>query len=151
MTAALRRAQASDGPVMGAILQGWIEDTPWMPVLHSLEDTQRFCAGLVQTAGCWVAEDAGKVCGFVAAQQGWVHALYLAPDARRRGVGSALLKQVQRDAEELQLWCFQANEAAQRFYAASGFHIAEKTDGQGNAEKLPDIRYIWRRTRGEME
>ena len=48
---------------MGAILQGWIEATPWMPILHSLQDTQRFCGSLVARAECWVAEET-HVVGF---------------------------------------------------------------------------------------
>jgi ribosomal protein S18 acetylase RimI-like enzyme len=132
------------------ILQGWIEDTPWMPVLHSLADTQAFCAHLVETATCWVAEADGQVQGFLASKDGWIAALYLRPEARRRGFGAELLAQAQEGAVELQLWCFQENHAAQRFYEAAGFCAEERTDGAGNAERLPDIRYVWRATQGEM-
>ncbi|MBO9402422.1 GNAT family N-acetyltransferase [Shimia sp. R9_3] len=150
MTAALRRAQASDGPVMGAILQGWIEDTPWMPVLHSLADTQAFCAHLVEAEECWVAEADEQVQGFLARKNGWITALYLRPDARGRGLGTGLLTRAQEGAAELQPRCFQENLAAQRFYEAAGFRAEERTDGAGNAERLPDIRYVWRQERREM-
>ena len=43
----------------------------------------------------------------------------------------------------LQLWTFQANAPAQRFYERHGFHEVERTDGAGNEERSPDIRYRW--------
>jgi ribosomal protein S18 acetylase RimI-like enzyme len=49
----------------------------------------------------------------------------------------------ERNAEGLQLWTFQANEPAQRFYERHGFVDAERTDGAGNEERAPDIRYQW--------
>ena len=41
----------------------------------------------------------------------------------------------------LQLWTFQVNDRARRFYERNGFTIAEMTDGAGNQEREPDIRY----------
>jgi putative acetyltransferase len=43
----------------------------------------------------------------------------------------------------LELWCFQANERARRFYEARGFHAIRFTDGAQNEEHMPDIRYRW--------
>ena len=43
----------------------------------------------------------------------------------------------------LQLWTFQVNEAARRFYERQGFVAAESTDGSGNEERSPDVRYTW--------
>ncbi|MGA7264063.1 MAG: GNAT family N-acetyltransferase, partial [Stellaceae bacterium] len=42
----------------------------------------------------------------------------------------------------LELWCFQANQRARRFYAR-GFHAIRFTDGAQNEERMPDIRYRW--------
>ena len=45
----------------------------------------------------------------------------------------------------LQLWTFQRNAQARRFYEARGFVVVEQTDGAGNEEKEPDARYLWTR------
>jgi len=42
------------------------------------------------------------------------------------------------------LWTFVSNVRAQRFYERHGFTVAERTDGSGNEEKAPDLRYVWR-------
>lgn len=145
MSVALREAEEGDANEMAAILQGWLEDTPWMPVLHTLAHTEAFCGHLTKATDCWVAEEAGKVTGFLARDKDWVTALYLAPEARNRGIGRALLAEASVGRDALQLWCFQNNEGARRFYERHGFVVEEVTDGAGNDEKLPDIRFVWRR------
>jgi hypothetical protein len=62
-------------------------------------------------------------------------------------VGLALLTAVREDAEELNLWTFQANAQARRFYERHGFRLIEMTDGSGNEERTPDARYRWTRHR----
>ncbi len=47
----------------------------------------------------------------------------------------------------MQLWTFQRNARARRFYEARGFVPVEATDGSRNEEKEPDVRYLWRRGR----
>ena len=131
---------------MAKILQGWLEDTSWMPVLHTLADTEAFCGHLTKATDCWVAVDAECVTGFLARDKDWVTALYVAPDAWGRGIGAALLAQAMADCDALQLWCFQSNARARRFYERHGFVAEEFTDGADNDEKLPDVRFVWRST-----
>ena len=45
--------------------------------------------------------------------------------------------------DALELWCFQANERARRFYEARGFRPIRFTDGADNEERMPDVRYRW--------
>jgi hypothetical protein len=45
----------------------------------------------------------------------------------------------------LQLWTFQRNTRARRFYEARGFVLVEETDDAGNEENEPDARYLWTR------
>ena len=47
------------------------------------------------------------------------------------------------DGGSRQLWTFQDNARARRFYEARGFVAEEFTDGAGNEEKTPDVRYVW--------
>lgn len=69
--------------------------------------------------------------------------LYVHPDWTNRGVGSALLRLAQHQRPSgLTLWTFQSNRAAQRFYERHGFVAVSHTDGSGNEERAPDIRYV---------
>jgi len=40
------------------------------------------------------------------------------------------------------LWAFQRNQRARVFYEHRGFVAAEFTDGAGNEEREPDMRYV---------
>lgn len=43
----------------------------------------------------------------------------------------------------LQLWTFQSNRRAHRFYERHGFLPERWTDGATNRERAPDVRYGW--------
>lgn len=90
----------------------------------------------------WVAERDGAVVGFMALRRpDWVENLYLLAGSTGLGVGSALLDIARRElGGKLQLWTFQSNTGARRFYERHGFVGVEMTDGD-NEEGAPDIRY----------
>ncbi|MFH8975590.1 GNAT family N-acetyltransferase [Streptomyces sp. NPDC017890] len=94
----------------------------------------------------WVAEAAGRdVVGVMVLEEEELSQLYLAPDWRGRGIGDrfvALAKE--RRPDGLSLWTFQVNAPAHRFYEQHGFTAVEWTDGTGNEEREPDVRYVWR-------
>jgi GNAT superfamily N-acetyltransferase len=74
----------------------------------------------------------------------WIDQLYVAPPSWGRGLGTFLVELAkQRRPDGLQLWTFASNEGAQRFYRRHGFVEAERTDGSGNEEGAPDIRFVW--------
>ena len=136
-----------------AVLDGWIEETSWMPRLHDLESIRQF-VGEVLLGGqrVWVAVERARVVGFIALDEAAgkngsapvVSALYLAAGARGRGIGRRLLDEAKRAAPGgLDLWTFQANEGARRFYAREGFTELGRTDGE-NEERLPDVLVGWR-------
>ncbi len=79
----------------------------------------------------------------IAFRDDWIEQLYVLPDAQGRGIGSALLAIAQQGADQLQLWTFQRNARARRFYEARGFVSIEETDGGRNEEQEPDVRYLW--------
>jgi putative acetyltransferase len=83
--------------------------------------------------------------GQIALAPGWINQLHVDPDWHGRGIGSAMLDTVKAQRPDLQLWTFQANLGARRFYERHGFMAVEFTDGEGNEEKLPDVRYRWLR------
>jgi GNAT superfamily N-acetyltransferase len=93
----------------------------------------------------WLAEDAGgRALGVLVLHDDWVDQLYVEGDSTGQGLGSRLLELAKsRRPDGLQLWTFASNTAAQRFYLRHGFVVAETTDGSGNEEQAPDIRFVW--------
>ncbi|MCP3969998.1 MAG: GNAT family N-acetyltransferase [Rhodobacteraceae bacterium] len=126
-------------------MAGWIGETPWMPELHTPDEDMRLLRHLIETTDVVTLRDWRGAQGFLARDGDVVHALYLAPRARRRGHGRRLLHAAKTRASRLELWAFQANSAARAFYAREGFAQAEATDGAGNDENLPDVRLVWTR------
>lgn len=144
----LRAARSTDAGAVGAILSAFIDDTPWMPRIHTRAEDLAFAGDLIARDWVQVAEKEGGVQGFSAFDGETLQALYLAEDAQGCGMGSALLGEIMARENRVRLWTFQANAGAQRFYLRHGFEEVARTDGAGNDEKLPDIEYLWQRGAG---
>jgi GNAT superfamily N-acetyltransferase len=136
----IRAAVPADAPALALILGDWVRETGWMPVLHGREEDLALVAGLIAGGGVLVAEG-----GFLAREGEEILALYLAPAARGRGVGRALLDAAKAGRDRLTLWAFAQNGRALAFYRREGFVEAFRTDGAGNEARLPDVRMIWER------
>ena len=135
-------AVAGDAADVVEILGNWVAETPWMPKLHSTTEDLWFANHLIASQKVRVTR-APEVVGFLAQLGPEVNALYLAPRARGAGIGRALLDEAKASEQDRALWTFQANVAALRFYKCQGFVVTEYTDGEGNAEHLPDVRLVW--------
>ena len=121
---------------------------PWLTGLHTPEEDRWFFRErLFVTCQVWGAEDHTELLGIIAFREGWIDQLYVLPTAQRRGIGTDLLDVAKSKFARLQLWTFQRNAQARRFYEARGFVLVEETDGAGNEEREPDARYLW--SRGE--
>lgn len=144
----VRAARPTDAGKVGAILSEFVATTEWMPQLHTGAEDIAHAGAMIARGWVSVAEVDGQVVGFVACEGGDLDALYVARAQRRHGVGTALLRHVQQGHAALALWTFQANFPAQEFYLKHGFIEQKRTDGAGNDEGLPDIRFHWRR--GDM-
>ncbi|MEE1657349.1 GNAT family N-acetyltransferase [Microvirga sp. CF3062] len=119
---------------------------PYLPELHTpQQDLAFFEQHVFPASTIWLAEDEGQVIGFAVFKQDWLDHLYVDPAWHSRGVGTALLTTVRQDAAELNLWTFQENGQARRFYERHGFRAVELTDGSGNEERTPDALYRWTR------
>jgi GNAT superfamily N-acetyltransferase len=119
---------------------------PWLKGLHTPDEDRRFYrARLFTSCTLWGAFDDAKMTGTIAFRDDWIEQLYVLPEAQGRGVGSALLEIAMRASGRLQLWTFQRNRRARKFYEARGFALVEETDGAGNEEREPDARYLWTR------
>jgi 8-oxo-dGTP pyrophosphatase MutT (NUDIX family)/GNAT superfamily N-acetyltransferase len=157
-TFALRAARAADaGAVADVFLRSRRMALAGVVNAHSDEDVHEWVAAhLVPETELWVGVDGnGRVVGMMALVPGdlasgdeplgWIEHLYLDPSVIGMGLGTQLVERAkQRFAGGLQLWTFQVNSAAQRFYVRHGFDPVEHTDGRGNEEGEPDVRMAWR-------
>ena len=138
----IEAARAFDAEEIAVILHGWNTSTNWMPNMHSFQDTIGFANMLIGKGWVTLVRHT-QVVGFLACDGKMIHALYVAPEHYNQGIGSVLLRDAQARFGKLSLWTFEKNQAAQRFYRRHGFVETARSDGAGNDEKLPDIRYEW--------
>ncbi|MEJ6403271.1 GNAT family N-acetyltransferase [Yoonia sp. 2307UL14-13] len=139
----LRAATPSDVDDMADILGHWFNVTNFVPRLHTVDEDRWFIRQAVEKSDVIVADDAG-VRGFIVRNGEEIGQLYLAPDARGRGIGAALLDKMKARADRLSLFCFQENTGARRFYERHGFVAKAFSDGSHNEEQVPDVHYVWR-------
>jgi GNAT superfamily N-acetyltransferase len=118
----------------------------FLPMLHTVEEDRWFITNLILKDEVTVAEDESRIVAFLVRQGEEVRLLYTRPDRIGMGAGTQLIDAAKASGiGALELWCFQANERARRFYEARGFHAIRFTDGAHNEERTPDIRYRWER------
>ena len=143
----VRRATPADARAVADVyLRSRHESVPAIPPpVHSDDDIRRWFATVVlPEREVWVANDGTDVLALLVLEGEWVDQLYVDPPWFGRGLGSALLARAQaRRPGGLQLWAFESNHRAHRFYERHGFVLEEKTDGSGNEERAPDRRYRW--------
>lgn len=119
---------------------------PSLAGLHTPEEDRWFFRERVfRTCELWGTFDADAMTGMIAFRDGWIDQLYILPEAQGRGLGTALVQVAQNAFDRLQLWTFQRNAPARRFYEARGFALKRLTDGARNEEKEPDVLYLWTR------
>ncbi|GIJ26764.1 histone acetyltransferase [Micromonospora qiuiae] len=146
----IRRAQADDADAITQVfLASRAAAMPYLPRLHDDEQTRAWITYVV-LPGCatWVAESpqTGEILGFAALDRDVLEHLYLRPDARRQGIGSALLDEVRRASPGgLSLRVFMRNTDARSFYERHGFRPVDEDDGSRNEEHEPDMTYVWQR------
>ena len=119
---------------------------PTLAGLHTPgEDRAFYRTQVFPACQIWGAEKQSKLVGIIAFRQDWIDQLYVLPDAQGHGVGSDLLQVAQDAFPSLNLWTFQRNLRARRFYEANGFVAVRETNGAANEEKEPDVLYRWSR------
>jgi GNAT superfamily N-acetyltransferase len=119
---------------------------PTLAGLHTPDQDRWFFRERVfATSELWGAFDGAGMTGMIAFRKDWIDQLYVLPDAQGRGTGSSLLQIAKDRFDTLQLWTFQRNVTARRFYEARGFRRIGESDGSRNEEKEPDALYLWTR------
>jgi GNAT superfamily N-acetyltransferase len=136
-------ARALDAGSIGHILSVAQGEIPWLPTVHSAAEDIRHAGDMIDAGWVRVAKSGDRVVGFIARDDREIHALYVLPEAQKRGVGTTLLRDAQKICAELRLWSYQANASAARFYGRRGFVEVARTDGSDNDVGLPDILFEW--------
>ena len=145
----LRKLDLADMDAAAAVHRAAFDHAlPWLAGLHTPEENRQFFrTRLFRACEIWGAADGPELVGIIAFREGWIDQLYVLPTTQRRGIGTDLLDVAKSKFARLQLWTFQRNAQARRFYESRGFVLVEETDGAGNEEREPDARYLW--SRGE--
>lgn len=146
INAQLRLARSQDMAACAKILNDWIDETEWLPRLHSHEEVVKHYQTVVASERrSFVVASGSRIAGMMAlGTDHLVTALYVGAAFRRQGVGHMLLDCAKRECgSDVSLWTFQKNVAAQQFYLHEGFVEINRTDGD-NEEGLPDMLLEWR-------
>ena len=140
-----RPATAKDTAAIARVFSSSFRLLTFLPMLHTEEEDRWFIENVVlKEFVVTVAERDKDIVAFLAQQGEEVRLLYTHPDSIGTGAGGLLIEAAQRSGEAaLELWCFQANTYARRFYERHGFKAIRFTDGHDNEEKMPDVRYRW--------
>ncbi|WP_087003410.1 GNAT family N-acetyltransferase [Rhizobium sullae] len=135
MSFSLRRLNLEEMDRAAIILRtAFDERLPWLAGLHTpAEDRAYFRERVFSECEVWGAVDEELV-GFIAFRTDWIDQLYVLPSWHGQGAGDALLEVAKGAASSLQLWTFQKNTPARRFYEKRGFVLVNATDGSDNEE-----------------
>jgi len=139
----IRRAENGDiKDLVEVYLQGYkgLEEYSYT---HS-EDVQAYLNWLFRrdVAGIWVAEEDGKIVGFIASDGNWfskregkvvgaIHELVILPEYRNKGIGKALVQKAieyfkSRGLDTAELWVGDKNTQALEFYKSLGFEERDR-------------------------
>jgi putative acetyltransferase len=144
----IRRAGLEDVNAIAALFRRSFGTLTFLPTLHTAEEDRGYFRGVVADREVWVWEEGGSLLGLAALTEDELTHIYVDPDAHGRGIGGALMDRAKgRRPGGFQLWVFQQNTNARRFYERRGFVLVRETDGSGNEERTPDALYAWRPAR----
>lgn len=138
-------------PHLAAILWRFTRETPWLPQVRTRREDLKTMFRVIRWGWVRVLKDGRGVVGFIVRDGRRIHALYVHPDQRNKGVGRTLLAEAKAEVEALDLWVLEANTRAQAFYGANGFIECGRSPGYGNDENLPDILMVWTSEEGAAE
>ena len=144
----LRKAETKDAEGIAQVLSLSFELLNFLPKLHTAEENHWFIENVIlKDCEVTVVECDNVIVSFLAQQDQEIRLLYTLPNFIGRGAGSRLLVAAKSSgAPALELWCFQENTKARRFYETRGFRAIEFTNGERNEERTPDVRYRWDRS-----
>jgi ribosomal protein S18 acetylase RimI-like enzyme len=119
------------------------------PLVHTDESIHQWVRNvLLPEEQVIVAEEKGIIIGMMSLTNdesiGRISQLYILPEAVGHGVGTLMIKMAKSIlGSPIQLYTFQKNVGAKRFYERHGFQAIEFDDGSGNEENCPAMLYEW--------
>src|SRR5437016_1480517 len=118
----LRPVRDDDAEAIALLYHDSYRLLTFVPRLHTLDGYRWFTANvMLKEWAVTVAEDDTGIVAFLARrgeEMGW---FYVRPDRIGEGAGTQLIAAAQASGvAALELWCFQANRRARRFYEARG-------------------------------
>jgi GNAT superfamily N-acetyltransferase len=120
---------------------------PFAPSPHPDHEVRQWVRDhLLQSQRVEVWEEDGLVVAVLATSEqrtgSWIDQLYVLPGWTGRGIGTKLLQHAHDTLPgPINLYTFQENAGARRFYESRGYKAVEFTDGQVNEERCPDVLY----------
>jgi GNAT superfamily N-acetyltransferase len=148
----LRQATGADAEAIAQVYYASFRLLAFLPMLHDIDSYRWYVANvMLKESAVTIAEDDTGTVAFLGLRGEEVGHVYARPDRIGCGAGTQLIEAAKASGvAALELWCFQANARARRFYEARGFRAIRFTDGAGNEENTPDVRYRWQRAGGLM-
>jgi len=139
----IRLAAADDAPIIAEFYHDIRQDA--VAPIHDVGSIEWYITNrLISRGSSYVYVENDVIVGWVDVPKDWVDQLYCRRGFTGKGIGVQLLNFAkQMSPTGLQLWTFQVNTGARRFYAREGFVEVELTDGRANEEKQPDVRMEW--------
>ncbi|MEU1264905.1 GNAT family N-acetyltransferase [Streptomyces cellulosae] len=144
---AIRRAAGPDAATVAEVwLRSFSAALPGVRRAHTDHEVRAWIREVVVPGQeTWVATVNDSVVAMMVLDGDDLDQLYIDAAWQGRGIGRRLVDVAkERSPSGLTLWTFQVNEPARRFYERHGFVAEEWTDGLGNEEREPDVRYVWR-------
>lgn len=118
----------------------------YLPNVHTDDETRHYITSLVSSGKIHVLKEDNVIAGLMMVEDGYLHHLYVDPKFHNKGYGKMLLdKAKELSFDGLQLWVFEQNKGAIKFYEREGFVLVNKRDEkeQDNEEGLADRKYTW--------
>lgn len=145
----IRRADRSESDELAALMHRVrVDNVPAIPApVHDLDDMRRWMREVVfEHHDVWAGDCDGRIVGMlVLAHPDWIEHLYVDSSYTGRGLGARFVELARHELPgDIQLWTFETNLGARRFYEREGFVAVETTEGD-NEENAPDIRFVWHR------
>ena len=141
MTLRIRSGQQSDVAACVDIMCVWVDETPWAFEPDSHHELVSIWNGYFKVFLVWIAEDEGNIVGFCTRNDDNISALYVATDARSKGIGKCLLDAAKADRDWITVWAYEKNVQALKFYKREGLvEISREVEDGSN---LVDIEHRW--------
>lgn len=147
----LRKATFDDANAIATVyLASRKELVTFAPLVHTDESIEQWISeDLLLNEQVIVAEENGNIIGMMSLTNdkdiGRIKQLYIHPIAVGHGIGTAMIEMAKSIlGSPIQLYTFQENAGAKRFYERHGFQAIAFNDGTGNEENCPAVLYEWK-------